>query len=188
MSAARGLTIEALTLRRAPGIEGGFDVTGLCAGVNVVYGPNASGKTTLARAITALLWPRSADTLTTLNGAFPLNGADWRVTLDAGRVTCQRDGQPADPPPFSATDLRDRYMLALHDLLAIETDNRDFADAILRESSGGYNVSQAMQALGFAARRPNTRADTQRHADAMRHTRLARDAQQALRTERTPAG
>ncbi len=36
---------------------GGLGVTDLSPEVNIIYGPNAAGKTTIARAIRILLWP-----------------------------------------------------------------------------------------------------------------------------------
>ena len=48
------LWFERLELERLPGLErGGFTLDGLSPGVNVIHGPNGSGKTTTARAIDA---------------------------------------------------------------------------------------------------------------------------------------
>ena len=45
-----------IEIRRMPGFpKGGLEVDDLCPGVNIIYGPNASGKTTLSRAIHRLL-------------------------------------------------------------------------------------------------------------------------------------
>ena len=52
------LTFERLNIRRMPGFDlRGFTLEELSPRVNVVYGPNASGKTTTATALNALLWP-----------------------------------------------------------------------------------------------------------------------------------
>ncbi|MCH2572942.1 MAG: ATP-binding protein, partial [Planctomycetes bacterium] len=45
-----------IEIRRMPGFpDGGLTVEGFSAGINVVYGPNASGKSTLARAMQRVL-------------------------------------------------------------------------------------------------------------------------------------
>ena len=183
MSRDHSVTFETLELRRTPGIEAGFTAGAISPGVNIVYGPNASGKTTLARAISALLWPRVGDPLLAFSGSFRLNGSVWRVAIDGGRPVCQRDGQDADLPPFSQTDLRDRYLLALHDLLVERSDSDAFAALILRESSGGYDLRAAVEQLGYSPRARGAQSLARGHADAQRRTQTARQQQDRLRAE-----
>ena len=60
------MKLKRLAVRRMPGFEDrGFDLEDLSEGLNLIVGPNASGKTTICRAIRALLWPR------TLGGSAP---------------------------------------------------------------------------------------------------------------------
>ena len=52
------LFFTSIDIRRMPGFpEGDLEVDELCPGVNIIYGPNASGKTTLGKAIHRLLRP-----------------------------------------------------------------------------------------------------------------------------------
>ena len=54
------LWFERIHVRRMPGTEPpGFEVRDLSPGVNIVHGPNGVGKTTLARALLAVLWPEA---------------------------------------------------------------------------------------------------------------------------------
>ncbi|NLZ00964.1 MAG: ATP-binding protein, partial [Pirellulaceae bacterium] len=51
-------SFRSIEIRRMPGFQrGDLALPDLCAGINVIYGPNASGKTTLCRAIHRLLRP-----------------------------------------------------------------------------------------------------------------------------------
>ena len=54
------MKLHKLSVLRMPGFEArGFDLEDLSGGLNVVIGPNASGKTTACRAIQGILWPET---------------------------------------------------------------------------------------------------------------------------------
>jgi uncharacterized protein YhaN len=143
------VTFDWIDIRRMYGIDPGFVVDRLCPGINVISGPNASGKTTLTHALLTLLWPSSPySRQAVLRGSFGFDSSRWLVEYDNDARRCQRDGNDADHP-VGAGD-RDRYLLALHDLLV--ADNHTFAEAILRESAGGYDVADAMEALNLTSR------------------------------------
>ncbi len=144
------LVFRSLGVRRMPGIaDGGWELQDPSPGVNVVWGPNGSGKTTTAGALERLLWPAaSRDGRPVLDARFELGGEEWRVELDGGAARFQRSGEdspaPAGLPP--ATE-RDRYRISLHELLN-GTDG-SLAERILHESAGGFDVARAADELGF---------------------------------------
>ncbi len=115
------LAFTEIDIRKAPGISPGFTIRNLSPDINIVYGPNASGKSTTARAIQALIWPHPSSLRGhALGAAFDLEGAHWTIDADFGRVHRTRDGQPAEPPLLTPIDDRGRYTLGLPDLLASE--------------------------------------------------------------------
>jgi uncharacterized protein YhaN len=145
------ICFEEIQIIHAPGFEtGGFSVDDLCSGINVVHGPNAAGKTTLAESLEWLCWPEIADERASLVGQLSLNGEDWRVEVDNGRTSYQRDGQEANGPSLPPADQRDRYRLSLHDLLQRDNNNESFVEIIERESAGGYDLSTAYDELGYS--------------------------------------
>ncbi len=127
-------------------------ITGLSAGVNIIYGPNASGKTTLSRAIQRLIRaapdPKSDDSL---RAVLDVGGSEMLIDDAFGRVVCHRDGQQVDVELLAPADLPQRYLMALDDLIAND-DDRGLAEQIVRESSGGYGIQQAAQELEFKPR------------------------------------
>lgn len=149
--ADRSLHFDAVTVRRLYGIDHGLRVDAWCDGVNVVFGPNASGKTTLARVLCGLLWPGTLDDEHTrrLSGRFRLDGIPWRVDVDGRRVQYRRNGDESAAPSLPPAEHHARYHLYLHDLLRA-TDGADaFAERIMQEAVGGYDVDAAAEALGF---------------------------------------
>lgn len=177
------LFFERLFVRRMPGIaDGGFTLEGLSPGINIIHGPNASGKTTTARAIEALLWPRAAaPERASLAGRFRLRGESWSVDVDAGRVHYQHEGADAGAPALPPAESRDRYRLSLHELLQV--DNRELALEILRESAGGYDLGRAADALEVRATASRCTAEVNALKAARRKLKEAEAKQAALRAD-----
>ena len=171
------LHLETIEIVRAPGFEsGGFAVDDLSAGVTIVHGPNAAGKTTMCRAIHELLWPGAVEPNCDLVGHYRLNGSSWLVETRRGNGSHQADGEPETPPSLPPADERDRYVLSLHELLDDDTRNESFADAIERETAGGYDVQAAASTLGFSSK-PSTRG-----------VKAVTTAENAIETVRTVRG
>ncbi|MDI3340347.1 MAG: hypothetical protein QJR03_07410 [Sphaerobacter sp.] len=156
------LRLREVEVRRTPGITSGFRLTDLSPGLNIVYGPNASGKTTTAQVIQGLLWPEAVATAwprAAFAGMLQVGDAEWRIDHDAGHRQCRRDGGAAGAfHPGVPAEHRERYLLSLHDLLQQENVGGPLAEVILRESAGGYDVPAAMRALDYRERprRPDT--------------------------------
>lgn len=150
MAPRERLAFTTIEIDRAPGISPGFTLHDLSPDINIVYGPNASGKSTTARVIQSLIWPHPSSLRGhRLAAEFDLGDRHWEITADAGQVTRTVDGEPADPPALAPIDDRMRYTLGLHDLLASE--NQPLAHAILKESSGGFDLEAVADAFGYDA-------------------------------------
>lgn len=182
------LVFERLSVRRMPGFEeGGFTLEDLSSGINVVHGPNASGKTTTGRAIRRLLWPAQerapGDAEASLAAVLDLGGERWEIDLDRDRVRVRRDGEPSSPPPLPPADSADRYSLALHELLQPQVRGEELAAAVAREAAGGYDVEAARQALG-ARPGPRTQLKARREYEAaLARAREVEDEQQRTAAE-----
>ena len=149
------LFFKSIEIRRMPGFpKGDLEVDDLCPGVNVVYGPNASGKTTLGRAIHRLLRPTDPPHgNVSLRTTFELNGIPMSLDYDMGHTKCQKlaDASDIDCPKLAPPEIGTRHVLALHDLVNSETGH-DLAQDIARELAGGYDVVEASRALGHRER------------------------------------
>ncbi len=181
------VTIEELDIVRAPGFEtDGFALDDLSPGINLIHGPNAAGKTTTANSIERILWPDAADNGEQLVGQLMMNEERWRVNVVNGHGEYQRDGQEATAPSLPSAEQRDRYRLALHDLLQQETRNENFAETIERESAGGYDLSAAHDQLGYKdtpiTRRKGVYQDAE---EAVETWRDERDDARGLEEERS---
>ena len=178
------LAFRKVDVRKAPGIDPGYAIRDLSPDINIVYGPNASGKSTTARAIQALIWPHPSSLRGhALAGDFQLDGECWHVEADAGRVVRSRGGETADPPRLAPIDDRVRYTLGLPDLLASE--NEPLAEAILKESTGGFDLDAIARARGYRSDLP-VRLEASRDVDsaAMRVREAERGQQETALQDR----
>jgi len=147
------LRFERIDVRKAPGISPGYAIEHLSPDINIVFGPNASGKSTTARAIQTLIWPHPSSLRRhDLAASFSLDGDSWSIEADPGRIRRTRDGEPVDPPLLAPVDDRVRYTLGLPDLLASE--NQPLAQAVFKESTGGFDLDIIRQEHGYLASPP----------------------------------
>ena len=142
-----------------PGFQrGDLALPELSPGINVIYGPNASGKTTLGKAIHHLLRPSEGPgDHVSLRASTEVNGRQIELDCDSGRIRAidRAHSAPTDYPKLAPPDIGDRHVLALQDLIRTEHDY-DLATQIVRELSGGYDVASARKQLGFS-RQPTRR-------------------------------
>ncbi|CAN5773292.1 AAA family ATPase [soil metagenome] len=182
------LQLRRLDVRRMRGVEdGGFTLDDLCGGINLVHGPNASGKTTSARAIRALLWPRSyPEERAWLSAEYTVDGVRWNASVDGIRAEHQREGVPTEPLALPPESERDRYSLALHELLLSE--GGDFAAKIARESAGGFDLESAGTVLDPRSNASRSTSAPKALQEAINSSRKALEEQQRIReSERTLA-
>lgn len=171
------LQLATLRVTRLPGIVDGYELHDLSTGVTLIHGPNASGKSSTARAIEAVLWPAS-DTggPLSVSATYRIGEANYVVDLDGTRSDVQRDGLRVDRPGLPAPGLKHRYRLSLHDLLT--ATDADFASEVVRQSVGGYDLPAAAAKMGVRGKPPTINAES-KAVDAARTTLREAQAEQA---------
>ena len=144
------LHFSQVDISRLYGIDLGLQVDKLCKGINIVYGANASGKTTLARAIRALIWPKTVEgDMPIVSGRFTLKDTIWNVVLEGQKPRYQKGGRSANPPAFPPSSHQSRYHLYLADLLLATSEDDSFARRVIQEAQGGIDVQAVAQELSF---------------------------------------
>lgn len=175
------LHFKVLEILRMPGFRSGFTIQDLQPGINVIYGPNASGKTTTITAMNALLWPREAPRQAEVSGLFELDGVPWTTELIGNQCKYQREGQPHERPILPTTESRSRYNLSLHTLLSV--DNSRYADAIMREMAGNYDISAAASEVGVRDKPSRSIKESNEVKSAQKNYKEARKIQEKLQDE-----
>ena len=121
----------------------------------MITGPNASGKSTTAQLLHQLFWKQETHGDAHLEVRFRYAGDVWTLRRDGHRIICHCNGEAKPQPVFDelTDDTRDRYLLALHDLL--RTDDVAFARTIAREAAGGFDLDAAAKSLNYHVKPPS---------------------------------
>jgi len=142
------LIIKSLQIDKMPGFPNGLPpFTELSEYINIVSGPNASGKTSTARMIKTALWPENDNSGLYLDCKMQVDSELWNVKIESNKTFSTRNGNPdrfSELPPKSS---QSRYFLSLHEL--IKSEDKQLAEHIIKESSGGYDLSQAAKKLSY---------------------------------------
>lgn len=144
--------IKSIHVLRLFGIKSknGYSLEGFSPGINIIFGPNASGKSTTATALQELLWPDSCgDRKRLIEGELSLGDENWSANLEPDHIEYSKNGEIKSFPSLGPIELRSRYHLSLHELLQEGTRNSEFAKVISTASQGGYDILTAAEHLGF---------------------------------------
>lgn len=163
--------IEGLRIDRLPGFPDGLKLLGpqerFHKGINIVFGPNASGKSSSARLIQALIWQDPEPGIRAY--ATANSGEDhWDTHIENGSASLQKDGNPSSLTGAPSYELRDRYMLALHEL--IRADDEDLAEQIAREAIGGFDLEKASKELELSYNKRSKQIREYRNYESIKGT------------------
>lgn len=158
------MKLRKLSIRRMPGFEErGFELIRLSNQLNVITGPNASGKTTACRSIQGLLWPETLSGVTpvSLAGDWEENGKSLRVALEGPNSTWQRDGIPSELPPLPGIHVASCFTVTIDDLFSGSKTDDGLAERVAREMTGGYDLNSVRNLGLFRLSRTHGRKELQ---------------------------
>ncbi len=142
------LIIKELNIKEMPGFPRGLEpFRELSPHINIVAGPNASGKSSAARLIQQLIWRKDTSSLSA-ESRLQLGEEDWVIHLNRGTDIVQSGGLDRELKDIPAYESASRYMLALHDL--VKAEERELAGEMAREAVGGYDIDKARDVLDYS--------------------------------------
>jgi energy-coupling factor transporter ATP-binding protein EcfA2 len=142
------MKLKKLALHKLPGLQRSFELDDLSPGLNVIIGPNASGKTSICQAIRRLLWPNSVKHL--LHAEIY---SEWSHNQECFTIAV-KDGQLAPQVSQSGQCLLNRlpeeailfcFSITIDELF--DGKDLDFAQRIAREIAGGCDLKLAQNDL-----------------------------------------
>lgn len=145
------MRLRRLTINTLPGITPGFTFEPPDAGVILVTGPNAIGKSSLARALKHLLGGidrRCDPPALSLEAEFDSSGTRWQVRRNGGQILWMRDGESATAPQLPSGEQFNLYRLSMESLLADDQDDQALAGEIWRALRGGFDLDALRITLG----------------------------------------
>jgi exonuclease SbcC len=142
------MKLKNLTLHRLPGFKRSFEIADIRSGLNIIVGPNASGKTSICQAVRRLLWPHQVKHFLSAcihsqwihnEDTFTVEVKDGNLTPDvsqAGKSLLARLPQEHLMSCFSMT---------IDELF--DGKDQEFVQRISREIAGGYDLEAAQKQL-----------------------------------------
>ncbi len=151
---------------------------------NVVVGPNASGKSSLVRALRAVLLPdRLRDSAISVSARFADGEDTWQAERLGASVQWLRNGHRSDPP-VSVTEVQlDGLMLQIDDLLVKRDGDDKIAQQIARDLAGGFNLQGVRGLDAFAVKARHGSNQSKAFDTAQQNLKVARQAARALANE-----
>lgn len=143
------MRLKRLIIARLPGIDQRFEIESAGAGVHIIFGPNAIGKSSICRAVEGLYWhDRGPNERTLVNGQFELDGEIWWAKRDGPRLQWRCGGEDKVPPSIPASHNHRCFFLRLRDLIDPSPDGtQDIASEIRRQMSGGFDLNRIVEDL-----------------------------------------
>ena len=136
------MRLRRLKINALPGITQEFTFKPPDAGVIVVTGPNAIGKSSLARALKHLLGgvDRRDPPALSLEAEFDSSGTRWFVSRIGRQIQWKRDGEDATTPSLPASDQINHYRLSMESLLVDDQDDQALAEKVRKELRSGFDL------------------------------------------------
>lgn len=141
------MKLKRLAINRLPGIIRPFEIEPAGAGVNIIFGPNAIGKSSICRAVEGLYWDnRGPRDRTLVTGLFELDGESWQADRDGSRLRWRCGGEDRVRPSLPASDYHRCFFLRLRDLIDPSPNGtQDIASEIRRQMSGGFDLNRIVE-------------------------------------------
>lgn len=144
------MKLRKLTIRSLPGLHRTIEFEPEPDRACVVLGPNASGKTSLLRALTTLLDPHPDADAVDLEAEF-LDG-DSRVRGRALGPTRRwlKDGTEVDRPDWPGPDQLSAYLVRADELSAAGQPESAFSAVLRRVMAGGFDIEELAGSTEFS--------------------------------------
>ena len=141
------MKLKRLKIDRLPGIDQPFQIESPGAGVYIIFGPNAIGKSSICRAVESLYWDdRGPTERTSVTAQFELNGHTWLAEREGARLRWRCDDGDRPRPDIPGSHHHRCFFLRLRDLIDPSLDGtHDIASEIRRQMSGGFDLHRIVE-------------------------------------------
>lgn len=138
-----------IDIEQSPGFPRGKfpPVTDLSESLNIIWGPNGVGKTTLANSMRSVLRPTKGTEDYRVRALLQGPDSQWHLFLDGKNLQQRRleDNQLTTLPGRPADGDDDIYWFSLADFLQVDSKHQPFYKVIYNEMRGGIDLEKAQK-------------------------------------------
>ncbi|MEM7260529.1 MAG: AAA family ATPase [Planctomycetota bacterium] len=147
------MKLTRLRIRRLPGIDRPYSLEDFSPGLNYVGGPNGCGKSSIIRAVRAVLWAEHrVDEGSEVDAWFDKHGDTWHGRLRGRECQWTKNGQEHSGPIVPPAEHAYCYTIESEDLRDLAADEGELASLILRQLAGGYDLAALASGVSVGAR------------------------------------
>lgn len=146
------MKLVSLDIRSLPGIEQPFRVEFDPDAVNVITGPNASGKSSLVRAVRALLYPDHHADFCQLEAVWQHDDQRLVVHRQGDQVTWLAGDKPVSRPRLPAPESLGAFLISAEELNAMGSTETHISDQLRTQLAGGYDLDELLSQRPLVAR------------------------------------
>lgn len=146
------MKLKQLEIRLLPGIDQAFTVDFEPDAVNVITGPNASGKSSLVRAVRALLYPEQNGDFCQLRAVWARDGQTLVCERRGHSVSWLEDDSPTTAPTLPGAESLGAFLISSEDLSALGATDTHISAQLRTLLAGGYDLDALISEAPLATR------------------------------------
>lgn len=153
------MKLERLEIRSLPGLDEPVTIRFEPDAINFITGPNASGKSSIVRAVRALLYPETSPGFRHIRGLWRLDGHRLEGERHGEQVSWRENGEAAPPPRLPGSESIGAYLISSEDLARLGETEAHISSQIRMLLAGGYDLDAVVDSPPLARpARPQKRA------------------------------
>jgi DNA repair protein SbcC/Rad50 len=176
------MKLERLDINLLAGLDEPITIEFNPDAVNFITGPNASGKSSIIRAVRALLYPEQHSDFCHIQGRWQLDGKLLQCERHGSAVTWMEGTEPAPPPKLPGIESLGAYLVSSEDLVEFGTTDAHIAAQVRTMLAGGYDLDAVLNDPSLTIP-PKPQKRSREYADLQRRIRAKEDEYAELNDE-----
>ena len=137
------MKLTQLDLHRSRGLSNSYSLEDISSNLNIIVGSNESGKSSLCRAISGLLW-QTGDFHGSVRGDWIVGGAHVCALRESGAAPRWGDEDGGPHPALPEARFRGCFSFSVDDFLSDKETDKQIESVIRTELLAGYDLTQVL--------------------------------------------
>ncbi|MCF7791632.1 MAG: AAA family ATPase [Victivallales bacterium] len=136
------MELKTVKINRLPGIFDRFSLKNLQKGINIIYGPNGSGKTSICNLVKTSLWEKKAKNLSDTDAVLEWADSETKYNTDIFNSVKWNSSDSGGAPSVPAENLAECFHISISEMFDSSHNTEvEIAKKIYTEMSGGCDFN-----------------------------------------------